>query len=222
MNLMRVKLGFVALLDDPQRQILPRLYGFLRDCGAQAPLESLRGCPVGQAFSPRQYRGTRDSHRDVLRRGDVLAGLHRGRYQTVARRVWALMVSDCVELRGIAPWTGVPRVSASLRPAHTGAIRQVGDQRILALVETSVRDAAPDELLRSAAGSGDLSRLSRAKGSRGTRKRPDARGNFLSGQPRRGRPRRVLPRDDRDRDGRRPYRHAGGSRARDREFQDAG
>src|ERR1035437_5612839 len=145
MNLMRVKLGFVALLDDPQRQILPRLYGFLRDCGAQQALEFFRGCPVGQAFSPRQYRGTRDSHRDVLRRGDVLAGLHRGRYQTVARRVWALMVSDCVELRGIAPWTRVPRVSASLRPAHTGAIRQVGDQRILALVETSVCDAALQE-----------------------------------------------------------------------------
>ena len=69
--------------------------------------------------------------------------------------------------------------------------------------------------------SGDLSRLSRAKGSRGTRERPDARSDFLSGQPRRGRSRRVLPRDGRRRDGRRPYRHAGGSRARDREFQDA-
>src|ERR1019366_10521360 len=127
MNLMRVKLGFVALLDDPQRQILPRLYGFLRDCGAQAPLESLRGCPVGKAFSPRQYRGTRDSHRDVLRRGDVPAGLQRGRCRDVARRVWAVMVSNRVELRGIAPRTGVPRVSAPLRAAHAGAIRQVGE-----------------------------------------------------------------------------------------------
>src|SRR5208283_934236 len=149
MQFARASLRRVVLLDDSQRQILPRLYGFLRDCGAQAPLESLRRCPVGKAFSPRQYRGTRDSHRDLLRRGDVLAGLQRRGHQAGARRVWALMVSDRLELRRIAPWTRVPRVPASLRAAHAGAIRQVGVRRILALVETSVLDPAPDELLRS-------------------------------------------------------------------------
>ena len=86
-------------------------------------------------------------------------------------------------------------------------------RRVLARVETAIRNAPPDELLRCAAGIGDLSRISRAKGSRRSRAGPDPRGDFLSGQPRRGGARRLLPRDDRNRDGRRPRRHAVGSRA---------
>src|SRR5215469_17128019 len=124
------------------------------------------------------------------------------------------MVPERVELRGIAVRTGVPRVSDPLGAANASAIGQLRVGRVLAIVEGAVRDAAPDDLLRRAAGIGDLPGVPGAKGSRGTGEGRAARSDFLSGQPRRGCARRILPRDDRDRDGRGPARYAGGPRAR--------